>query len=461
MTIPRSDALVIFGATGDLAYKKIFPALQGLVQRGRLDMPVVGVGRSQWTVEQFKARAKDSIEKNDTLDSALFAKLASLLNYVDGDYLDPATFANLRTALGTAQRPLYYLVIPPSAFGTVVDGLVKSGCNENARIVVEKPFGRDLASAQELNRTLHAHFPESAIFRIDHYLGKEPVQNLIYFRFANPLLEAGWNKKYIESVQITMAENFGVAGRGRFYEEAGAIRDIMQNHVLQVIACLAEDAPTGNDREARRDQRARVLQAVRTLTAADVVRGQYRGYRNETGVAADSHVETFAAIRFHIDNDRWAGVPFYARAGKRLPVNAAEVLVRFKSPPQLVLDEKQKSVGNYFRFRLSPEVIVALGTKFKKPGEAMVGEPIELVVCHQDPDEMGPYERLLGDAINGDGNLFGRIDSVEASWRIVDPILGNVTSVFEYEPNTWGPAEVDRISPVGGWHDPLPKEGGA
>ena len=350
MTIPRSDALVIFGATGDLAFKKIFPALQALVQRGRLDMPVVGVGRSQWTLEQFKARAKESIEKHDAIDPAAFAKLASLLNYVDGDYLDPATFANLRTALGTAQRPLYYLVIPPSAFGTVIAGLVKSGCNENARIVVEKPFGRDLASAQELNRTLHAHFSEQAIFRIDHYLGKEPVQNLIYFRFANPLLEAGWNNKYIESVQVTMAENFGAAGRGKFYEEAGAIRDIMQNHMLQVIACLAEDAPTGNDREARRDQRARVLQAVRTLTPADVVRGQYRGYRNETGVAADSRVETFAAIRFHIDNERWAGVLGFPASD--------HALHRVPRQPQILGDASQRRSSSFGRrpTLLSPKI---------------------------------------------------------------------------------------------------------
>jgi glucose-6-phosphate 1-dehydrogenase len=462
MTGPRSDALVVFGATGDLAHKKIFPALQAMIRRGHLDMPVVGVGRSQWTLDQFKSRAKDSLEQHgdDGLDPTAFAKLSSLLDYVDGDYGDPATFAKLRKALGSARRPLYYLVIPPSAFATVIEGLAKSGSVEDARVVVEKPFGRDLASAQELNRTLHAHFPEQAIFRIDHYLGKEPVQNLIYFRFANPLLEAGWNYRHIESVQITMAESFGVAGRGKFYEEAGAIRDVVQNHMLQVIACLAEECPAGNDHEARRDERGKLLKALRTVEPADVVRGQFRGYRGEPGVAPDSQVETFAAIRFQIDNERWSGVPFYVRVGKCLPVTATEVLVRFKSPLRPVLDETTKLPANHFRFRLSPEVVLALGTKFKKSGERMVGEPIELVVCHHSPDEMGPYERLLGDAANGDGTLFGREDSVEAAWRIVDPILGNATPLTEYEPNTWGPLEADRVlAPEGGWHNPKAKEG--
>jgi glucose-6-phosphate 1-dehydrogenase len=459
MTAPRSDALVVFGATGDLAFKKIFPALQAMIRRGHLDMPVVGVGRSTWTLDQFKARAKDSLEQHGGLDPAAFAKLSSLLDYVDGDYGDPTTFANLRKALGAAQRPLYYLVIPPSAFETVIEGLAKSGSVKDARVVVEKPFGRDLASAQALNRTLHAHFPEDAIFRIDHYLGKEPVQNLIYFRFANPLIEAGWDNQHIESVQITMAESFGVAGRGKFYEEAGAIRDVIQNHMLQVIACLAEECPAGKGHEARRDERGRLLRAVRTLDPSDVVRGQFRGYRSEPGVASDSQVETFAAIRFHIDNERWNGVPFYVRVGKCLPVTATEVLLRLKRPPRPVLDELDPPLANYYRFRLSPEMVIALGTKGKKPGELMVGERIELVACHQVPDEMGPYERLLGDAANGDGTLFGREDSVEAAWRVVDPVLGNATPLTEYEPNTWGPPEGERVlAPEGGWHNPKSKE---
>ena len=345
MTAPRSDALVFFGATGDLAYKKIFPALQALIRRGHLDMPVIGVAKSGWNLDQLKARAKDSLEKHGGLDPAAYAKLCSLLGYVEGDYGDPTTFAKLRQGPWRRQRPLYYLAIPPSLFATVAEGLAKSGCVKNARVVVEKPFGRDLASARELNRTLHRYFPEQAIFRIDHYLGKEPVQNLIYFRFANPLIEAGWNNQHIESVQITMAESFGVAGRGKFYEEAGAIRDVVQNHMLEVIACLAMECPAGKDHEARRDERGRLLKAVRTLDPSDVVRGQFRGYRREPGVAPDSQVETFAALRFHIDNERWNGVPFYVRVGKCLPVTATEVLVRFKRPPRPVLDETGAALG--------------------------------------------------------------------------------------------------------------------
>lgn len=455
----RSDALVLFGATGDLTYKKIFPALQAMIRRGSLEMPIVGVGRSKWPLDQFKARAKDSLEQNGGLDPAAYAKLCSLLNYVDGDYDHPTTFANLRKALGTAQRPLYYLVIPPSAFTTVTEGLAKSDCVKDARVVLEKPFGRDLASAKGLNLALHAHFPEQAVFRIDHYLGKESVQNLIYFRFANPLIEASWDNQHIESMQITMAESYGVAGRGKFYEETGAIRDVVQNHMLQVIACLAEECPAGRGYEPRRNERVRLLKAVRTLEPSDVVRGQFRGYRREPGVAPDSQVETFAAICFHIDNERWNGVPFFVRVGKCLPVTATEVLVRLKRSPRPVLDELDPPLANYYRFRLSPEVVIALGTKSKRPGELMVGEPIELDACHQAPDEMGPYERLLGDAANGDGTLFGREDSVEAAWRIVDPVLGNATPLTEYEPNTWGPLEVERaLAPEGGWHNPKSKD---
>lgn len=459
MTAPRSDALVFFGATGDLAYKQIFPALQALIRRGHLDMPVVGVAKSNWNLDQLKARAKDSLEKHGHLDPVAYAKLCSLLHYIDGDYGDPTTFTKLRKALGGARRPLYYLAIPPSLFATVAEGLAKADCVKNARVVVEKPFGRDLVSAQELNRTLHRFFPEQAIFRIDHYLGKEPVQNLIYFRFANPLIEAGWDNQHIESVQITMAESFGVAGRGKFYEEAGAIRDVVQNHMLEVIACLAEECPAGKDHESRRDERGRLLKAVRTLDPSDVVRGQFHGYRREPGVAPDSQVETFAALRFHIDNERWNGVPFYVRVGKCLPVTATEVLVRFKQPPRPVLDETGPALDCYCRFRFSPEVVLALGTKVKKPGERMVGERIELVAHHQPPDEMEPYERLLGDAANGDATLFAREDSVEAAWRVVDRVLGNKTPLSVYQPNTWGPPEVDRtLAPEGGWHNPKPEE---
>jgi glucose-6-phosphate 1-dehydrogenase len=459
MSAPSSDALVFFGATGDLAYKKIFPSLQAMIRRGQLDMPVIGVAKSGWNLEQLKARAKDSLEKHGGLDPAAYAKLCSLLGYIDGDYHEGTTFEKLRKALGAAQRPLHYLAIPPDVFAAVVDGLAKSGSAKNARVIAEKPFGRDLASAQALNRTLHRFFPEHAIFRIDHYLGKEPVQNLVYFRFANPLVEAGWDNKHIESVQITMAESFGVAGRGKFYEEAGAIRDVVQNHMLQLIACLAMECPSGNDHEALRDERGRLLQRLRTLALSDIVRGQFRGYRQEPGVAPDSQIETLAAVRFHIDTDRWAGVPFYVRVGKCLPITATEVLVRFKRPPRPVLDETGRPPANYYRFRISPEVILALGTKVKKPGERMEGESIELVAHFQPPDEMEPYERLLGDAAKGDATLFARQDAVEAAWRIVEPVLGGTTPLFEYNPNTWGPPEVDQtVVPEGGWHNPKLEE---
>jgi len=459
MSVPRSDALVLFGATGDLAHKQIFPALQAMVRRGHLDMPVVGVAKAGWDLERLKTRARDSLEKHGGLDPAVFTKLSSLLRYVDGDYRDPATFTQLRQILGDAKRPLHYLAIPPSMFATVADGLAQAGCAKDARVVVEKPFGRNLASAQELNRTLHRFFPEEAIFRIDHYLGKEPVQNLLYFRFANPLIEAGWNNRHLESVQITMAETFGVMGRGKLYEELGAIRDVVQNHMLQVIACLAMECPTAKSHTALRDERARLLQRVRTLDPSDAVRGQYRGYKQEPGVAADSQVETFAAVRFFIDNDRWHGVPFYVRAGKCLPVTVTEVLVQSKRPPRPVLDEPGAPPGNYYRFRLSPEMVLALGTQVKRPGEIMVGDRIELMAHDQPPDEMEPYERLLGDAANGDETLFAREDAVEASWRVVDPALDSAIPLREYEPNTWGPPEVDQVlAPEGGWHNPSPKK---
>ncbi len=425
-----------------------------------LKCPLLAWRRSRWTLEQFKQRARDSVEKQSPADKSGLARLTASLRYVAGEYGDQAAAEQIRQALGGAKNPLYYLAIPPSLFATVVEGLARANCVKDARVVVEKPFGRDLASAQELNATLQAHFPEQAIFRIDHYLGKEPVQNLSYFRFANPLVAAAWDKTHIDSVQITMAESFGVAGRGKFYEEAGTIRDVVQNHMLQVIGCLAEECPARADEAARRDERSRLLRAVRTLAPDDLVRGQFRGYRSEEGVAPDSQVETYAALRFFVDNERWQGVPFYVRAGKCLPVTATEVLVRLKQSAPPVLDASDPPLANYYRFRLSPEVLIALGTKSKKPGEAMVGEPIELIACHHAPDEMGPYQRLLGDAIAGDLTLFAREDAVEAAWRVVNPILGNATPVREYDPGTWGPPDVDRLlAPAGGWHNPLAKEG--
>jgi glucose-6-phosphate 1-dehydrogenase len=455
----RSDAIVFFGASGDLAFKKIFPALQAMVRRGHLDVPVIGVAKSGWDLEQLRARAQESVEKHGGLDPAAFSNLSSLLRYVDGDYREPPTYAQLRQLLAEAKRPLHYLAIPPSMFATVAEGLTQAGCAKDARVVVEKPFGRDLASARELNRTLHRFFPEEAIFRIDHYLGKEPVQNLLYFRFANPLIEAGWNKEHLESVQITMAERFGVQGRGKLYEEVGAIRDVVQNHMLEVIANLAMQRPAEQGREALRDERARLLCSVRTLDPSNVVRGQFRGYRQEPGVASNSQVETFAAVRFHIDSDRWADVPFCVRVGKCLPVSVTEVLVRFKRPPRPVLDETEPPLANYYRFRLSPEVVLALGTKVKRPGEGLVGERIELMAHHQKPDEMDPYERLLGDAAKGDATLFARQDTVEESWRVVDSVLGNMTPLYDYATGTWGPPDAERIvAPEGGWHNPKPTE---
>lgn len=454
---PSSDAFVFFGATGDLAYKQIFPALQAMIRRGHFDMPILGVARSAKDLDGLRARAHESIEKHGGVDSRAFAALSAKLQYVNGDYGSQETFYQLRKALGGASRPLYYLAIPPDLFATVAQGLAKADCDKGARVVVEKPFGRDLASAQVLNRTLRKSFPESAIFRIDHYLGKEPVQNLLYFRFANSFLEPIWNNNYIQSVQVTMAETLGVEGRGSFYEEVGAIRDVVQNHMLEVVALLTMEAPIVGDLDALRDEKQRAFRAMRPLAPSDVVRGQFRGYRNERGVAADSRVETFAAVKLYIDTWRWAGVPFYIRAGKRMPVSATEVLVELKRPPQAVFDKITRSQADYFRFRLSPNLLISLGARAKMPGEAMVGEGVELVVRQVSADEMTPYERLLGDAIRGDATLFVREDGVEAAWTVVDPILGNATPVHEYEPNTWGPAEADRIiAGDGGWRDPKP-----
>ena len=447
----RSDALVIFGATGDLAFRKIYPALQALVKKSSLSVPVVGMARGGNTLEDLRRRVRESLATHGEADEPSAAKLTRLLEYVDGDYSDPGTFRRLREALGKATAPLYYLAIPPGMFGTVIRNLHGAGCTAGkARVVVEKPFGRDLASARELNAVLQETFDERDVFRIDHFLGKEPVQNLMYFRFANAFLEPVWNRTHVASVQVTMAERIGVEGRGRFYEEVGAIRDVVQNHLLEVVAHLAMEPPAGAD--GLRDAKAEVLRRIRPLSPDELVRGQYRGYREEPGVAGDSEVETFAALRLEIDSDRWRGVPFFIRSGKRLPVTVTEVTVELQRPAP-VFGGEPDATPNYFRFRLGPDrVAIAVGARSKKPGAAMVGEPVELLVCDDGRGHMRAYERLIGDAMRGDDTLFARADAVEHAWSVVEPVLGDAGLVHPYEPDSWGPPAADALlANRGGW----------
>jgi len=458
MTNIQSDALVFFGATGDLAYKKIFPSLQAMVKRGHLNVPVIGVAKAGWNLDQLRARAKDSLEKHGGLDPAAFEKLLSLLDYVDGDYADQATFVALRKALKSAHRPAHYLAIPPALFETVVEHLAKSNCGRGARVIVEKPFGHDLASAQELNRVLLGVFDEADIFRIDHYLGKRAVNNMLAFRFANTFVESFWNRSHIKSVEITMAEDFGVQGRGGFYDQTGTIRDVVQNHLFQVLSNLAMEPPTGFDSESVRDEKVKVLKAIAPIEEKNLVRGQFRGYLEENGVAKNSHTETFAALKLEINSWRWKGVPFFIRAGKNLPVTATEIIGKFHKPPSLLPDGLL--VENHLRLRLSPEVTIAMGMMTLAPNaEGLTMREGEMVATHSPrADEMDAYERVLGAAMAGDSTLFAREDYVEEAWRIVEPVLKKNTPIYQYEPGTWGPEQINLISPPAGWHNPAGKE---
>jgi glucose-6-phosphate 1-dehydrogenase len=462
MSASRSDALVLFGVTGDLAHKMIFPALYAMVKRGELKVPIIGVAFPNWSLARLHKRITDSVKGSGGIDNKrALQHLLSLFKYVSGDYKDPDTFTAIKKALGSARRPAHYLAIPPSLFETVIKGLGTANLAENARVIVEKPFGRDLASARELNEVARSVFPEDSIFRIDHYLGKEAIMNILYFRFANSFLEPIWNRNYIASVEVTLSEDFGVEGRGAFYETAGCLRDVIENHLFQIVALLAMEPPSDRDFGAVHTEKAKVFRAMRPLQRDDVVRGQYAGYRKEPAVAKNSDVETFCALRLFIDSWRWAGVPWYLRSGKYLAETATEILVALKPPPQRLFADSAPRTGrtNYVRFRLSPNSAIALAARVKLPGKDFVGEQQELYLLEDRPGEEAPYERLLGDAMIGDGALFTREDAVEAAWAVVDPVLQTHHRVLPYRRRGWGPKEADTIiASDGGWQNPGPSE---
>lgn len=460
--LPHSDALVLFGVTGDLAHKKIFPALYALTKRGDLQVPVIGVASPKWSLTNLQHRVQDSLKQSGGIDNQRTLKhLLSLLRYVSGDYNDQGTFTKLKETLGPARRPAHYLAIPPSLFPTVISGLGAANLAHDARVIVEKPFGRDLASARELNGIAKSVFPEDSIFRIDHFLGKEAIMNILYFRFANSFLEPIWNRNYVASVQITLSEDFGVENRGAFYETAGCLRDVIQNHLFQVVALLAMEPPAVRDFAAVQSEKAKVFQAMRPLKPQDLVRGQYVGYRKEPNVAKNSDVETFCALRIFIDSWRWQGVPWYLRSGKCLAETAHEVMVELQPPPQALFADSRPATGraNYLRFRLSPSSAVALAARVKSAGKEFIGEQRELFMVEEEPGEQSPYERLLGDAMAGDGALFTREEAVEAAWTVVDPVLKTHHRTHPYKPGSWGPKEADvLIAADGGWHNPKPEE---